>query len=297
MISIVIPNWNGRSILEKNLPSVIEAFENKRNQIKEIIVVDDGSSDDSVNFLRKIFSQTIKIIVHKKNRGFSSAVNTGVRTATGQLICLLNTDVHVSKDFLVSTISLFEDEKVFAVSLHEDGFGPAKGKFTDGFIVHQGLKSGNKVSDSFWASGGSAIFRRSIWMELGGMDEKLLSPFYWEDLDLSYRAQKRGYKVLWDPSADVEHRHESIINTDSFKKNYLNLVKERNQLLICWKNLTSPNLFKKHRSGLIKRIFKHPGYIKVFFAALMKLNLVLKLRAKEKRESIISDEAVFAKFS
>ncbi len=296
-VSLVIPNWNGLSLLEKNLPHWIKAKNFSGNHISEIVIVDDKSTDDSLFFLRKNYSKEVKIVAHKVNRGFSSAVNTGVRTAKSQLVCLLNTDVIPSNDFLVSVVKDFNDDKVFAVSLHERGYGYAKALFESGFVVHRPGSEKNKPVESFWASGGSCVVRRDIWMELGGFDEKLFSPFYWEDVDLGYRAHKRGYKVLWEPNARVIHKHESVINEKSFRRSWLNLIKERNHLLLNWKNLTSPALFKKHKIGLRKRILTHPGYLKVFIAALLKYSDVKMARDREKKESTVSDESVFAKFS
>lgn len=293
-ISIIIPNFNGATLLEKNMPFVVKAYDNPKNNIKEIIVVDDGSSDNSVQVLTKNFSQ-VKIIKHKINRGFSSAVNTGVRTAKGEYVVLINTDVLPAEDFLEKIQKNFEDKKVFAVSFNEQGYSWAKGTFTDGYINHEVGSKVATVHPSFWASGGSAIFRREAWIKLGGMDERLYSPFYWEDVDLSYRAQKRGMIVLWDPEAKVVHEHESTISKIS--KSFANKIRERNQLLFVWKNITSKNLFKKHLEGLFMRIVKHPGYLVILFMALSKLGVVSSQRAKEKREEKVCDEAIFSRFA
>jgi len=295
-ISIIIPNWNGKRLLEKNLPAVVNAKGNSKNNIAEIIIVDDKSTDDSIPFLESNYGSEVKIIRHRENRGFSSAVNTGVRSAKSPLVCLLNTDVVPSVNFLEAAIIHFSNPHVFGVSLHEQGYGYAKGKFEDGFMVHDPGKERPEVVDTFWVSGGSGIFRKETWKELKGMDELLFSPFYWEDIDLSYRAMKRGYRVLWEPNAQVLHNHESIINEDNFRKGYMNTIKQRNHLLFIWKNLTSPNLFKKHTRGLIKRVGRHPGYIRIVFMAFLKLLTVRKLRRKEKRESKVSDEAILARF-
>ncbi len=295
-ISIIIPNWNGKRLLEKNLPAVVNAKGNSKNNIAEIIVVDDKSTDDSIPFLESNYGSEVKIIRHRENRGFSSAVNTGVRSAKSPLVCLLNTDVVPSVNFLEAAIIHFSNPHVFGVSLHEQGYGYAKGKFEDGFMVHDPGKERPEVVDTFWVSGGSGIFRKETWKELKGMDELLFSPFYWEDIDLSYRAMKRGYRVLWEPKAQVIHNHESVINEGSFRKGYMNTIKQRNHLLFIWKNLTSPNLFKKHTRGLIKRVGRHPGYIRIVFMAFLKLLTVRKLRRKEKRESKVSDEAILARF-
>ncbi len=291
-VSIVIPNYNGHALLEKNLPSILEAKKYKKNYIEEIVVVDDGSTDDSVEYLKKTFKKQIRVVVHKKNRGFSAAVNTGARSAKSELLCLLNSDVEVEKNFLEFVIPHFKDEKVFAVSLHEKGYGPAVGKFEDGFVGHKGGTEKKTTAPSFWVSGGSGVFHRDIWMKLGGMDEKLYSPYYWEDVDLGYSALKRGYKLLWEPKAFVIHEHEATIRPSKKRQR----IQERNHLLFHWKNLTSNNLRKKHAAGLFNRIRQHPGYLRIVLMAAIKHPLAVRANRRERKESIVSDEAIFAQF-
>jgi GT2 family glycosyltransferase len=252
-VSIVIPNYNGEELLKKNLPKVLACLKNKGNRIKEIIIVDDASTDGSVKLIKEKFPE-VKLIKHKVNRGFSAAVNTGARTAKGKLIALLNNDVIPKEDCLVPVFPHFKNKKIFAVSLHEEGFSWAKGKFENGFVLHEPGPETKEAHETFWVSGGSGVFRRSQWMKLGGMDEKLFSPFYWEDLDLCYRAVKR------------------------------------------WKNLTSPYLFRRHVAGVLTKVVRHPGYIRIVLMALFKMKQVLRARKKEKKETKISDEAIFARF-
>lgn len=293
-VSVVMPNINGKSILEKNLPKLFEAVKNSKNNILEVIVVDDGSWDDSVSFLKKEYKGKVKLIKHSKNKGFSAAVNTGVRASKGDLVLLINTDVIPTKNFLESIIPHFKNPKVFAVSSHEDGYGSARGYFGDGYI-QLGMNNESKVAHpSFYVSGGSGVFRKKIWQELGGMDEKLLSPFYWEDIDLCYRAAKRGYLNLWEPNSKVVHVHESTIS--KFPKKYVARVKERNQLLMLWKNIHSRNLMAKHILGVASRTLRHPGYLRIIIMALGRFGIMLKARRKEIKESIVSDEALFAEF-
>lgn len=292
-VSVVVPNFNGEGLLKNNLPSVIKALNNKQNKIKEVIVVDDGSKDDSVNLIKNQFPE-VKLIKHTKNRGFPAAVNTGTRMAEGRLVCLMNTDVVPSYNFLESTLSHFEDKNVFAVSLNEKGYSWAKGAFKNGFVLHFPGKESKKPHDTFWVSGGSGVFRRSMWMKLKGMDEELYSPYYWEDLDLGYRAAKRGWKLLWEPSAQVVHKHEETMS--KLNKKYRERIQERNQLLFIWKNITSPVLTKKHAGGLIRRLIRNPGYIRIFVMAFSKYRSVLEKRKVEKKTSKVSDESIFAKF-
>ncbi len=292
-VSIVIPNYNGEQLLEKNLPFVLKTKENPDNKILEIIIVDDGSVDNSVSLIKNKFPQ-IRVYKHKVNRGFSAAVNLGARMAKGDLILLLNSDVIPSSNFLVSVLPHFEKESVFGVSLHEKDYTWARGFFADGYIqIGPGRKT-DKPHISFWVSGGSGVFRRSYWIALGGMDEKLLSPFYWEDIDISYRAAKRGWEILWEPDAMVEHKHESTIS--KLSKSYVQAIRERNHLLFIWKNLTSISLFRKHLAGVFMRLIRHPGYLRIFIMALGRLNIALKARKKEIREAKISDETIFSRF-
>jgi GT2 family glycosyltransferase len=290
-VSVIITNYNGKHLLQENLPLVIGAKKNSANKIKEIILVDDASTDESSNFVKNTFPE-IRVITHKKNRGFSASTNTGARSSRYPLLALLNSDVKVSNDFLISNIALFDDERVFAVSMHEKGFGYAVGKFDNGFLHHRGAEEADEVKNTFWVNGGSGVFRRDYWMQLGGLDETLYSPFYWEDVDLGYRALKRGFKLLWDPNSKVNHEHESTMMKISRK--HRELIQERNQLVFIWKNITSPNLIKKHYPALLGRIVKHPGYLIVFFMAFAKISKISKARKKENKECKVSDEAIFS---
>lgn len=293
--SIIIPWFNTDELVNKNLPVVLVAAKNPANNIAEVIVVDDGSKDKSADEIKKIFPE-IKLIRHKVNRGFSAAVNTGVRAAKGQLICLLNSDVLPEINFLENISKDFENPGVFAVSLNEKGeLGWAKGYFKNGFVEHE---SGGKSENShrtFWVSGGSGVFRRETWITLGGMDEKLYSPYYWEDLDICYRAMKRGYELLWEPMALVSHEHETTIK--KLPGGRVQNIQERNQLLFIWKNMTSGQLTRRHIAGLLRRLVRHPGYIKIVFMALGKIGLVLRRRFREAKESKVSDEAILSRFS
>lgn len=297
-VSVVIPNYNGIELLKKNLPKVVSAKTNKRNRIKEIIIVDDASTDDSIKLLRTNFKNKIRLFQHKKNRGFASTSNLGVRMARAKLVCLLNTDVSPSNNFLERTIKHFKDPNVFGVSLHEKGYtsGPGRGVFQNGFIETPRTKSFKTTSDTFWVSGGSGVFSRKLWLKLKGFDEKLFYPYYWEDIDISYRALKRGYKLFWEPKSKVVHKHEETISKVS-QPQQKNLTRDKHQLIFIWKNITSRGLFRKHLRGLIKRTSMHPGYIKIILMALKEWQTIRKKRAIERKESKVSDEAIFAQFN
>lgn len=267
--SVIIPNWNGKALLEKNLPSVLKVG------FDEVIVVDDASTDGSVSFLKQNFPQ-IKLIENPRNRGFAYTVNKGVVSASGEIVYPFNTDMVPQSGILEPVLKHFEDPNIFGVSLAEEGYSYAIPKLEFGFLGHGPGEKATVAHPTFWISGGSGAFRKSMWDKLGGMDG-LFSPFYWEDLDLSYRAQRMGWKLIWEPKAKVIHKHESTINTKHFKKKYLDYIKERNQLIFHWKNLPVSWLLTAHILGLLKRLM-HPGYFAVLFLAISKLPQIIVKR-------------------
>ncbi len=293
-VSLVIPNWNGRSLIEKNISSWLAVGAD------EVIVVDDGSSDDSVEFIRNFqfpsasWRTNFQLIENKQNLGFARAVNRGVAVASGDIIILLNTDVKPEPGIIDAIMPHFKSKKVFGVSFNEGRWSWGKGKWLNGFFEHGPGSQIKETHTTFWISGGSGAFRKSIWDKLDGFST-IYKPFYWEDVDLSYRAAKRGYKLLWDPKAQVIHQHEGTIGK-YFSKKYVSFIQERNQLLFIWKNITSPKMFHEHIAGLVGRIVKSPGYMRVVLAAIVKLPEIKKLRNKEIRESKITDEQIFAQF-
>lgn len=285
--AVIIPNWQGRKLLERNLPFVLKVG------FGEVIVADDASTDDSVDFLKTHYP-TVKIVRHKKNKGFSSTVNNGVAASSADIVFLLNSDVVPEKNILPFVLKHFEDDAVFGVSLREKGYSYAIPKIENGFVGHQMGTDSDQACDTFWISGGSGAFRRSMWVKLGGLDT-LLNPFYWEDVDLSYRALKRGWKLIWEPKAVVKHKHESTINSRYFSVRYLNYIKERNQLLFHWKNLKLGWILNKHVPGILWRL-QHPGYIVPVLLALLKLPQVIVRRIQEAKEVKIADEEILSQF-
>ncbi len=247
-ISVVIPNYNGVNLLERNLPKVM-ASTNAYNS--EIIIVDDASTDGSIFFLSKFFPK-IKIISHKTNRGFSATVNTGVTQSTGEIIVLLNHDVYPDNFFLNPLLKHFNHSSVFGVgclqrSLEKNSCelrGRGIGGFSRGLLVHQ---RGNIYTDnnSLWVSGGAGAFKKSLWLELGGLDE-LYDPFYWEDIDICYRAIKAGYKIFFEKESIVYHDHSEGAIMKSYNAQTIKKITFRNQFIFFWKNITSSSLWVSH---------------------------------------------------
>lgn len=284
--SVVIPNWQGEKLLEKNLPQILKIG------VDEVIVVDDGSSDGSVNLIKEKFPK-VKILINEKNLGFAKTVNKGVEEAKGDIVILLNTDVVPKANLLKATLPLFKDPQVFAVSFNEEKWGFAKGIFYHGFIEHRPGGKSDVAKESFWASGGSAAFDRKKWNLLKGFDT-LYSPFYWEDVDISYRAQMHGWKIIWEPRARVLHEHEATIGKLVKKKRKVWVV-ERNQLIFFWKNVSNPKLWALHLLWLVVRLLR-PGYWMPFLWALSKWPIIIKRRVENGGLRRVPDEEILSKF-
>lgn len=299
-LSVVIPNFNGRELLEKNLTQILLAVETQ-----DIVIVDDGSTDSSLEFLKTRFPK-IKVIEKVTNSGFATAVNLGMRAVTGDVVLLLNTDAVPKKGFWKYIMPHFENERVFAVGLldesRENGItverGRGIGKFTQGFLVHARGEVSEK--DTLWANGGSSVFRRTLWQKLGGMSE-IYNPFYWEDIDLSYRALKSGYQVIFEPSARVVHAHEEGSIKKYYSPDTIKRIAYRNQFIFVWTNITSYRYLFEHLLWLpyhiIMSVARLDGaFIGGMLAALIKLPLILRQRQLSKRDFMQPDEAILARF-
>src|SRR5579884_4474437 len=241
--SVVIPNWNGRDLLEKYLPSVIAALEG--NPANEIIVVDNASTDGSAAFVRQRFPQ-VRVLEMEENLGFGGGSNAGFRAARNDIVVLLNNDMRPEPDFLPPLLGAFKDEKTFAVSCQIYFSDPAKVReetgLTQGWweagairVRHRDDPAIRGAYPCFYGGGGSCAFDRRKFLELGAFDE-LLRPFYFEDTDVGYMAWKRGWKVLYQPRSVVYHEHRGTIGKH-FSQAHIDAVVQTNALLFCCKNI------------------------------------------------------------
>ncbi len=241
--SIVIPNWNGRDLLEKYLPSVIASVEDRPGS--EIIVVDNGSEDGSAAFLREHFPR-VRVLALPQNLGFGGGSNAGFRAAQNDIVVLLNSDMRVERDFLAPLLAGFQDEHTFAVACQIFFSDPGKVREETGLteawwqqgalrVRHRMEPEIRELFPCFYGGGGSCAFDRRKFLELGGFDE-LLKPFYLEDTDLGYLAWKRGWKVLYQPASIVYHEHRGTIGK-RFSDAYIQGVLKKNFLLFTWKNI------------------------------------------------------------
>lgn len=250
--SVVIPNWNGRDLLEKYLPSVLAAMSDHPDN--EVVVVDNGSTDGSADFVRQRFPQ-VNLVALPENLGFGGGSNAGFRAAKNDIVVLLNSDMRVDRDFLSPLLRGFQDPQTFAVSCQIFFSDPDKLReetgLTQAWWQDGGLRVRHRLDDEvtdlypcFYGGGGSCAFDRRKFFELGGFDE-LLAPFYLEDTDLGYLAWKRGWKVLYQPQSIVYHEHRGTIGK-KFSPAYIQGVLKKNFLLFCWKNIHEYGKFTSH---------------------------------------------------
>src|SRR5580698_5512947 len=250
--SIVIPNWNGRDLLAKYLPSVVASIEN--HPASEVIVVDNGSTDGSVAFVEEAFPD-VRLLPLKENLGFGGGSNAGFRAAQNDIVVLLNSDMRVEPDFLQPLLDGFTDEKVFSVTCQIFFSDPSKIRQETGLTEswwQQGAlrvrhRADEKIRDLYpcaYGGGGSCAFDRNKFLELGGFDE-ILAPFYLEDTDLGYLAWKRGWKTLYQPASIVYHEHRGTIGK-KFSNAYIQGVLKKNFLLFTWKNIHEWRMLLPH---------------------------------------------------
>lgn len=244
-VSIIIPNHNGINLLSKYLPDVMAAAGKN-----EVIVVDDNSDDGSEAFIKSNFPGIV-VLENDKRLGFARSVNRGVKAAHCEIVVLLNSDVKPEKEFISYLLPHFDNPLVFAVGCleksHEAGGvvlrGRGIGYWSQGFYLHH--RGDTDRHDTAWVSGGSGAFRKNIWLKLGGLDG-IFAPFYWEDIDICYRARKSGYKIGFEPKSIVHHHHDNGAIRTEYQAGYVRLISYRNQILFFWKNITDPFLIGAH---------------------------------------------------
>lgn len=294
--SVIIPNYNGIAFLPDCL-TTLEA--NRKDGFDfEIILVDNGSADKSVEYVKSNHPEVVTVEL-KENTGFAAAVNRGIESALGEYVLLLNNDIKVYPDFVKNLENAIEaDDKLFSVnsvmlsmSNNEilDGAGDYYCALGWAYAYGKGknaqkLLSGKK-RNIFSACGGASIYRKKILDEIGVFDEEHFA--YLEDIDLGYRARIYGYKSILEPSAVCEHAGSGFSGSryNEFKID----LSSRNSIYLIHKNM--PLLQKLINLPFLiigfavkTAFFALKGYGKVYVKGLIKgfkLSFSKKGRAKK----------------
>jgi len=213
--SVIIPNWNGRDLLKDCLTSLLkQTFKDF-----EIILVDNGSADKSIDYTKENFPE-VKIIRLDKNYGFAKAINKGAKASNAKYVVFLNNDTEVDKNWLKNLINCAENHRE-AISVNSKILNFYDRKIIDGVGIlinevgqarsigwdEKDLGQFEKQQYIFGATGGASLFRRQEFTAVGGFDENYF--MYCEEVDFAFRAQFLGFKFIYCPKAVVYHKHKA----------------------------------------------------------------------------------------
>lgn len=252
-VAVVILNYNGRKFLETFLPNVIE----NSSDIAEIIVADNKSTDDSVEFMKERFPN-IRLIINDFNGGFATGYNTALRQVDADYYVLLNSDIEVTPNWIKPVIKLMESDEMIAacqpkiLSFNDKTkfeYAGAAGGFIDKYgypfcrgRIFQELETDNgqynDVKEIFWATGACMFVRASLYHKYGGLDDSFFA--HMEEIDFCWRIKNFGYKIMYCPDSKVYHIGGGTLPKSSARKTYLNF---RNNLSLLMKNLPEGKVF------------------------------------------------------
>lgn len=245
-VAIVILNYNGRSFLQQFLPSVLAST----YQNKKIIVADNASSDDSIEFLQQNFP-TVQVLLNLNNDGYAGGYNWALQRVEADYYVLLNSDVEVTPNWIEPIINLMENDLTIAacqpkiLSWHNKQqfeYAGACGGFIDalGYPFSRGrifdtceidVQQYNLVANIFWATGAALFVRSKAFHAMNGFDASFFA--HMEEIDLCWRMQLAGYSIYVQPNSIVYHVGGGTL-PKGYRKTYLNY---RNNLIMLSKNL------------------------------------------------------------
>lgn len=252
-VAVVILNWNGRSLLETYLPSVVE-FSSEAT----VYVADNASTDDSVEFVRSNFP-SVKIIQNKTNGGYAKGYNDALKTLDEDLFVLLNSDVEVSENWLQPVVKEFESNSELVAAqpkildaTHRDrfeyagaaggfidamGYPYCRGRIFDAIEKDEGQYNDNR--EIFWATGACLFIRNSAFREVGGLDEDFFA--HQEEIDLCWRLKTTGGKIMYFGNSKVYHLGGGTLAAAKPQKTFYNF---RNTLLLLMKNVKGGRVYR-----------------------------------------------------
>ena len=303
-LGIVILNWNGENLIKKFLPSVVK----HTPLIHNIYLIDNGSTDDSVEFIKSNFKR-VKIIKLDKNHGFASGYNIGLKNIEDDILCLLNNDIEVTENWTEEILNQFIAEPDTAAiqpkirdynNKSNFDYAGAAGGFLDKYgypycngRIYNKVEVDNNQYDNteeiFWACGACIFVRNVVFKKFGGFDDLYWAHF--EEIDLCWRLQNHGFKIRLNSKSFVYHANGGTLDHNSPHKTYLNY---RNMLFTITKN-SKNNLFFLLIEKLFidaitaiyilfdKGILHFIAIIKAYLSFYKHINLLIKFRKNNKR--------------
>ena len=259
-VSIVIPTWNGRELLQMSLPPLTAALA-RHTPGGEIIVVDNGSEDDTREWCATRFP-AVRVIPLPTNEGFAGATNRGARDALSPTVIMLNNDMVVEPDFILPLLEAMDAEpNAFGVSCQIDFIDKNKPRWETGkvhcdwtwgtlHLFHVDRWDDANLYPVFFAGGGASAYDREKFLALDGFDEAVFSPVYIEDVELGYRAWKRGWPSLFAPGSRVHHKHRGTTRR-IWTEDQIYSFFVKNLAALIWKNVNDWRMLAPHLLGLV----------------------------------------------
>jgi GT2 family glycosyltransferase len=239
VISAIVPTLKGQARLERNLGSVVTALE-AAGQLWEVLIVDDGGGGISWP------DPGVRVLAMPENRGYGPAVNAGAAVAAGEYLLVLNDDVRLEAPSIERLLRPFPDPALFAVvpairsPLAACGDEGGKAAVWEAGLVEIREVASERTHPTFYAVGCCFLCPRVVWERLGGFDP-VFAPFLWEDVDLSYRARRRGLEILHVPEAVCHHEGSATLREQRTLAER-ERIGFRNRVLFHLRNLRDPAL-------------------------------------------------------
>src|SRR5271157_262731 len=307
-VSVVIPSLDG----EKLLPVVLESLRLQTFQDFDVVVVDNGSKDHSLELLKSRYPEVL-VVALQRNLGFAGAVNRGIEASASEFVSVLNNDIELDPRWLEELhttliehpeagaagpkmMMYFERNRINILGLRLNRTGEVE-------LIGAGEDDHGQYDQMryvFGVSAGAALYRRKMFDEIGLFDEQFFANY--EDADLAFRAQLAGYKALYVPAAVAYHMVGSTIRRRKYLSTYLN---NRNRIIFLWKNMQAETvekyfltIFRREAGLLLKRILLNFYKLRTFYylkgtvSGLMHIPGVLQQRKKSKALQRVSADYI-----
>lgn len=302
-ISVIVLTWNGIDLLKECLPKVVASLD-AWTIPHELIIVDNGSVDGSVEYIHDTYSD-ITFVGFDRNLGFGRANNIAVDNAQFDTVLFLNNDLYLAEGFIEPLYEALAGEDVFAAAPKmlrwdkktiDDGLRYAQ--YYSGLLSVELEKDSARFDEPHWVTffcGGCFLCKKDLFIRMGKFDP-LYTPYAWEDLDLGYRAWKRGYKVAYEPRSVAYHKREATTR-DAFSNFFFITLMWKNKFIFMWKNITSLSLLGQHFALLPWKLIKFLcngrwRYVCGFFRAVPSMPVIIMRRICETKHIRMSDEDV-----